>query len=648
MENAMGWVGFIMIVIFTIINLSILHKFVFRIYFSGTAIFREIFYAFLLAFFEAALVFKLFSGVFGVLIAIIKFLLRVLMILAIIAAIGFLLSKILPKILPKTKPVITKILLFINEKVHIFGIKPNKMEDENMGAAEEGPVPKEDQSDESTAVNKMILCSKCGEQLPEDAKFCQKCGTQVLFQEAVQTPVENRRENGAAVKRPTEPTSSNLENHQIQGNQGNVFQKKKSKKLPIILGVTALSIAVVIFVALNWEGKIDYVATVKEHTPFAVSQGLPYTYEEVLNQYLVSTKWEVRDEGDIHYVDISGISNGAEGELDLTIKVAPNPDDSDRVAIRPESATLDGTDHLSEGEAVDFLFYLFCLYDEGYEDLSALLELENETDYISQGEVSQTETFMDSGTEPDIYFNDIPVSELLNFTEFQVIQMFGGDYFAGDDGGIVYDEIEFDMIDDNTVGCITSFYPENFSINGYSLDDGSGEGVYSDRIIDLLGADYEEENSDWYYITYHYPAYTASFSISKYNEVGCIKIYSNLYEENGLIDDVLLESQEPIEYYQRLGGSYSAGIGQSTMTLSIYSSQEEGEVEIGSAVIYADDGQYFVGSLIPIDIGSYMVTTDTGEEVLLIEQPLSDEVVLELYVDGQCIEQYQMTEHYVP
>ena len=495
-----------------------------------------------------------------------------------------------------------------------------------------------------------MFCHKCGNQLPENAKFCQKCGAKVLFEEAAQTSVENRRENDVVVKRSTESASSNLENHQIQDNQENVFKKKKSKKLPIILGVTILVIAVAIFIALNWNGKVDYVETVAKHTPFAVSQGLPYTYEEVLNQYLVSAEWKVREEGDIHYVDISGKAKGIESELSMTVKVSPNPNgtDSSAVLIHLESVTADDTDRLFEGDAANFLYTLFCLYDEGYEDLAVLMELENETDYISQGEISQTETFMDSGAEPDIYFNDIPVSELLNFTGFQVIQMFGGDYFAGADGDIVYDEIEFYMIDDNTVGCITSFYPENFSINGYSLDDGSGEGVYSDRIIDLLGPDYEEEYSDWYYITYHYPAYTASFSVSKYNEVGSIKIYSNLYEKNGLTDDALLESQEPIEYYQRLGGSYSANMGQSTLTLSIYSSQEEGEIEIGSAVIYADGEQYFVGLLIPIDTGTYMVTTDTEEEVLLIEQPLSDEVVLELYVDGQCIEQYQMTEHYVP
>lgn len=130
MENAMGWIGFIMIIIFTVINLSILHKFVFRIYFSGAAIFREIFLAFLLAFFEAALVFKLFSGIFGVLIAIIKFLLKIILVLAIITAVGFLLSKILP----------------INGKIHKFETKPEKMEDGNTETDKEEPITEENQS----------------------------------------------------------------------------------------------------------------------------------------------------------------------------------------------------------------------------------------------------------------------------------------------------------------------------------------------------------------------------------------------------------------------------------------------------------------------------------------------------------------------
>ena len=89
-------------------------------------------------------------------------------------------------------------------------------------------------------------------------------------------------------------------------------------------------------------------------------------------------------------------------------------------------------------------------------------------------------------------------------------------------------------------------------------------------------------------------------------------------------------------------------MGQATLSVGIYSSQEEGETAIGNAVIYTEDGKYFAGSLIPIDTDTYQVTTSIGEEVLLKEASFSDEVLLELYVDGQYIEQYYMTEHYVP
>lgn len=185
MENIMGWAAFIMIVIFTVINLSILHKYVFRIYFSGVGVFREIFWAFFIAFFEVGIIVKLFSGVFGVFLTIIKFLLKAILVLAVIAAVGFLLSKILPKILPKTEPVITKMLLFINEKIHIFVIKPNKAEDENTEKDKEEPIPEENQNDEGAVTDKIIRCSKCGKQLLEGALFCQGCGAQVYNGDSV-------------------------------------------------------------------------------------------------------------------------------------------------------------------------------------------------------------------------------------------------------------------------------------------------------------------------------------------------------------------------------------------------------------------------------------------------------------------------------
>ncbi len=653
-----------------------------------------------------------------------------------------------------------------------------------------------------------MYCHNCGAEIPETAAFCHKCGAKIsdknVRQPLTETSIETKKTDGVQAsnvtgQQPYIAESVRRVQSQIQNVSGNQFQRKKPKNKLVTIGTIILGVIIAIIIALNWEGKADYVAIVAKHTPFEDTQGLPYTYEEVLNKYLVSAEWKVREEGDAHYVDISGKTKGIEDKLKITIRVSPNPDfpDSDIALIQPESVTADDTDQIFEGEAVDFLYDLFCLYDEGYEDLSVLMEPENKTESILKSEVELTESFIDeeagisfrypdewvildpsnefhivemidSGNTPDhiatfdirvifdpdpfgvftqdeasvreavneyhtfldlrdtligdvpvkilryqtrglksqsittnffykigenvyqvicsytastadiyepifaammdsyiistpmsenpgvesyasdadIRFNDIPVSELLGFSVSEVIQTFGDDYYAGADGEIVYDEIGFYMLDVDTVSYITSFYPENFSINGYSLDDGSGEGVYSDRITDLLGSDYEEEYLDWYYITYHYPTYTVSFSVSKFNEVGNIKIYSSLYEQNGLTDDILSEFQEPIEQYWRLSGFYNAGIGQSTLSISIYSSQEEGETEIGSVEIYADDGQYFVGTLIPIEEGTYEVMTDTGEKVLLIESPSDYEVILQMYVDGQYLEEYQMTEHY--
>lgn len=91
-----GMGAFILIIIFTVVNLYVLHQFVFKIYFSGYAIFKEIFYSFLLAFLEAGIVVKVFGGILGVILTVIKFILKLALILAVIAAIGFALFKILP------------------------------------------------------------------------------------------------------------------------------------------------------------------------------------------------------------------------------------------------------------------------------------------------------------------------------------------------------------------------------------------------------------------------------------------------------------------------------------------------------------------------------------------------------------------------
>ena len=104
---------------------------------------------------------------------------------------------------------------------------------------------------------------------------------------------------------------------------------------------------------------------------------------------------------------------------------------------------------------------------------------------------------------------------------------------------------------------------------------------------------------------------------------------------------------QPIDASE-LSGSYG-GIndGQSTLSLSIYSSPEEGEAGIGNAEIYVGGGQYsYYGQVAEVTENVYKVATDTGDEVLLNASIAANGIVLELDVNGSLIEEYLMMEHY--
>lgn len=252
-----------------------------------------------------------------------------------------------------------------------------------------------------------------------------------------------------------------------------------------------------------------------------------------------------------------------------------------------------------------------------------------------------------AASEDNICFNDIPVSDLLNSSAMELVQRFGGSYYADGEGRISYDEIEFYMLDDETVEYIWSFSLECFSINGNALNVNDEGVIYKDEIIELLGTVYEDESlSSGYYMTYYYPTYSVSFGVNKFSEVSDIRIYNLATGNSDYSGNVSGTYQEPIENYWKLSGSYSDSTGSLTLSLSIYSSQEEGEIEIGSADIYASNGQHYVGSVTPVEKNVYKIATDTGEEVLLVEEDYGDIIMLQLYVDGQYLGEYQMVEHY--
>jgi len=232
----------------------------------------------------------------------------------------------------------------------------------------------------------MAFCHKCGTKADDDAIICSNCGERLILDDTEQQTIA-----------PVQPQMNNIQPNKPQSQVNNIQssvpqpQRRKSYKLPIILGITVFVIvAFIVAIGLSG-GNIDYTATVKTHKPFAVSQNLPYTYNEVFEKYIDSPVWKVRESGkDTAYVDISGTVKGTKIDLVITIKVAPNPDNSDGVLIRPNSVTVNGEKSSTENDTVEFVLAMFSAYDKKIEDLSDLPSIINAIGLSSKSKSSDS------------------------------------------------------------------------------------------------------------------------------------------------------------------------------------------------------------------------------------------------------------------
>lgn len=243
-----------------------------------------------------------------------------------------------------------------------------------------------------------MFCHECGSELSDVARFCPRCGAKVLYEDMVQRPSTDGAMDENILKKSImekDEILTAIDPAQVSAPE-KVLKKKTLKKLPIILGAVVLTAIVIIFIMLNWEGKIDYIASVKAHTPFAISQGLPYTNEEVLNKYIISPEWKTREGEDAYYVDISGMVKGTDSKVMVTFKVSQDANNPDIALMEPESVIFDDIQTTTQDEAVEFLYLLFCVYEEGYEDLTSMQD----------GDVNLPETYMN---EEDIA---VPLDEL--------------------------------------------------------------------------------------------------------------------------------------------------------------------------------------------------------------------------------------------
>lgn len=242
-----------------------------------------------------------------------------------------------------------------------------------------------------------MYCHKCGQELPDQALFCPSCGTKVTYGEPASqdaAPVTPIPPGSAAPSSqqffPENPSST------IPAPAGNPSAgtpkpepKKKAKRGVLIGGLSAAGVvlvAVVLFVVLNWKS-VDYVASVQAFQPFYHSQGLPYTYGEVLDEYLPDAEWSAVKEGKgIATVEVSGTAKGVNEEVKLSVEMAPNPEDPNGSLYTLESVSLGDATFSDQEEAVEILYRLFLAYDRQVEDLSQVLP---------ETEVELSQTFTD-------------------------------------------------------------------------------------------------------------------------------------------------------------------------------------------------------------------------------------------------------------
>ena len=183
-----------------------------------------------------------------------------------------------------------------------------------------------------------MYCHKCGQELPDQALFCPSCGTKVTYGEpasqdaAPVTPIPPGSAAPSSKQFFPENPSSTIPAPAVNPSAGTPKPepKKKAKRGVLIGGLSAAGVvlvAVVLFVVLNWKS-VDYVASVQAFQPFYHSQGLPYTYGEVLDAYLPDTEWSAVKEGKgIATVEVSGTAKGVNEEVKLSVEMAPNPED---------------------------------------------------------------------------------------------------------------------------------------------------------------------------------------------------------------------------------------------------------------------------------------------------------------------------------
>lgn len=562
-----------------------------------------------------------------------------------------------------------------------------------------------------------MFCYKCGTELPDGVAFCHKCGTKIVVDDSVKAEPEQRNVTAKPVGMKQQQPNVVL----------SVPEKKRPRKLPVILGILALAIVSVgVYLGTRDENDLSNMTELTK-TFTSESDDVSFQYpkawkivdsddESVVvrlsnadiysfiyvrkfadgsgdagNLYDMDDEYFLKNfiaEGNVaestSMVDINGfparevyysVPDSNVGtvyyrtylyafetvvyRIDL-VKKELNPIDVDRVfdAIMdsytitavPDESRL-ATDS-SEG-TVD----RNVAYKEAYAEKVRELAAEDDTVRFALIDLTGNdipELAVDHyGYGVSVFtWADGEIIPLMDYWPYGAGGNMGYEYIPGQNvirnmnldqaGAIVYES--YMMVND--AGEIVSLFDEDISARYFRDINGNGsmdEGEYCEEPVYYYG---DTEISKEEYAAYQIPGDFERITGDLPAEMILEELEGNDMTSGYPSDDILPEYYEPIENYWGLSGYYIGNTGQSTLSFSIYTSQEEGESEIGSADIYTDNGQHYSGMVIPIEKGVYKVIVDAGEEVLLVESSFDDVVALQLYVDGQFLEEYRMKEHY--
>lgn len=168
-----------------------------------------------------------------------------------------------------------------------------------------------------------MFCSKCGNQLPDDATFCPRCGAKLSQEPAtVSTPAEPQKSKADSVA-PEPP------------------KKKKSKKLPILLGVAvALFFIFVIFPGMGENEQPD-VTPVNTN---GVNLSETYTNAEEGFSFKYPSGWKLVSEE-----RLAEVADGTEGDYPLVMlanEVEDLPEEDSFIMVSKFDVGQDYIDHL--------------------------------------------------------------------------------------------------------------------------------------------------------------------------------------------------------------------------------------------------------------------------------------------------------------